>query len=157
MTDPCGARDAAIDDLDAVAELARSFIADLRPQRGGEMWAVSTARTEPVTDRLREEILSPHTLVVVGEYLSATVGYAVAVLDTTTDGRIHVRITDLFTLEEARHVGVGEAMMTRCLDWARTQHASSVDAMVLPGTRDAKNFFEGFGFTARALTVNRPL
>ena len=157
MTDPCGARVADLEDLELLVDLAAALIEDLRPQRGGAMWAVTGARPAPLADRLHQEITDPDTLVVIGEYHAAAVGYGVVVLDHSTDGGIHARITDLFTLEEARHVGVGEAMMAHCLEWARDRGAASVDAMVLPGTRDAKNFFEGFGFTARALTVNLSL
>jgi hypothetical protein len=32
-----------------------------------------------------------------------------------------------------------------------------VDALVLPGHREGKNFFERFGLTARAIVVHREL
>jgi hypothetical protein len=32
-----------------------------------------------------------------------------------------------------------------------------IDALALPGNRQTKNFFESFGFTARAIVVHRRL
>jgi ribosomal protein S18 acetylase RimI-like enzyme len=157
MTDPCLAREATPGDLPALAELVRSCLEELRVQRGGEMWAVTDARTEPVEDRLTSEIDDPGLAVFAGEYASAVVGVAVCRLQMTTDGRIYAQVTDLYTLIDARHVGVGEAMMEACVRWARQRGAFAIDAAVLPGTRDAKNFFEGFGLTARSLTVSRRL
>ncbi|NCY17176.1 MAG: GNAT family N-acetyltransferase [Actinobacteria bacterium] len=157
MTDPCRAREATADDLPVLAELIRECVAELRVQRGGAMWAVTDARVEPVEERLSEEIGRSDVLVVTGEYDHVAVGVAVCALCTATDGRRYARVTDLFTLVGARHVGVGETMMDACVAWARERDAFAIDAGVLPGTRDAKNFFEGFGLTARALTVSRLL
>jgi len=118
------------------------------------MWLCTSARTDPVESRVEDEIADPEMLTVVGEYEGAGVGFAVAALRSSSDGRSYVQVTDLFTMAEARHVGVGEAMMNLCIEWARSHEAFAIDAAVLPGTRDAKNFFEGFGLTARALTVS---
>lgn len=137
--------------------LARACIEDLRGQRGGALWSVTEARVEPIEESFRDDLSSADAIVLCGVIDEVPVGFAVARLRPTTDGRILVRVTDLFTLPEARHVGVGEAMMDACVAWAREQGAIAIDAAVLPGTRDAKNFFEGFGLTARALTVSLSL
>jgi GNAT superfamily N-acetyltransferase len=121
------------------------------------MWLRTSARTDPLEPRIEAELADPEMLTVVGEYEGAGVGIAVAALRSSSDGGRFVQVTDLFTLPDARHVGVGEAMMNFCIDWARSHNAFAIDAAVLPGTRDAKNFFEGFGLTARALTVSLDL
>jgi GNAT superfamily N-acetyltransferase len=157
MIDPCTARSASPADIEQIAGLVRQCVAELEPQRGGAMWSVTAARIEPIDERLSHEIHDPDMLVVVGEYERSIVGYSVCELCATTDGRSYARVTDLFTLEGARHVGVGESMMDACIQWARDHSAFAIDASVLPGTRDAKNFFEGFGLTARALTVSKQL
>ncbi len=157
MSDPWRARTAAANELDQIAELVRHCIVELQPQRGGAMWSVTAARIEPIEEKLKLELDDDAKSVVVGEYEGAIVGYAVCELVIASDGRPFVRVTDLFTLEGARHVGVGEAMMDSCIEWARAHGAFAIDAAVLPGTRDAKNFFEGFGLTARLLTVSKDL
>lgn len=156
MTD-CVARSAGPDDLDVLCDLVRTCIAELRTQRGGALWAVTGARSEPIEASFSEAFTSSHALVLCGDYVGATVGFAAARLMPTTNGKHIARVTDLFTLPEARHVGVGEAMMNECVAWARSHDAIAIDAAVLPGTRDAKNFFEGFGLTARELTVSLTL
>jgi GNAT superfamily N-acetyltransferase len=157
MNDPWRARRAAASELDQIAELVRHCIAELQPQRGGTMWSVTAARTEPIEERLKLEFADEAKFVVVGDYEGSIVGYAVCELVLASDGRSFARVSDLFTLEGARHVGVGEAMMDACIEWARAHGAFAIDAAVLPGTRDAKNFFEGFGLTARLLTVSKDL
>ncbi len=85
------------------------------------------------------------------------VGYAVAGLETLRSGEVLGVVTDLFVEPEARAVGVGEELIEHLLGWCRTHGCIGVDAMALPGNRDTKNFFETFGFTARALIVHRRL
>ena len=157
MSDPSGARRATSGDLRLIAELVRACRDELIEQRGGVMWSLTDARQEPVEPRIEKEINEPETLTVVGEYDGVGVGYAVAVLRSANDTRTFVQVIDLFTMMQARHVGVGEAMMNLCIQWAKEHSAFAIDAAVLPGTRDAKNFFEDFGLTARALTVSLKL
>jgi len=153
----CVARAAGPADLDVLCDLVRDCIAELRTQRGGALWAVTSARSEPIEATFTEAMATPRALVLCGDYVGATVGFAAARLVPTNDGNHIARVTDLFTLAEARHVGVGEVMMNECVAWARSHNAIAIDAAVLPGTRDAKNFFEGFGLTARELTVSLTL
>ena len=152
-----GARRAEAADLPELAELVRVCIAELSTQRGGPMWAITDARTEPIEDSIARDLESADALVLCGLYDGVTMGLAVARIVPTSDTQIYTRVTDLFTLPDARHVGVGEAMMDECVSWSRLRGAMAIDAAVLPGTRDAKNFFEGFGLTARALTVSLKL
>ena len=52
---------------------------------------------------------------------------------------------------------VGEAMLELILPWAKENDCRGIDALVLPGMRESKNFFEMFGLVARAIVVHRPL
>jgi len=95
--------------------------------------------------------------VVVGTLDDHVVGYAVASLRSRHDtGRV-ASISELFVEPAARCVGVGEAVMDAVVRWAEANGCVGVDASVLPGNRAAKNFFERFGLTARAILVHRSL
>jgi hypothetical protein len=47
--------------------------------------------------------------------------------------------------------------MDEVIGWAQSHRCIGIDAMVLPGDRETKNFFEMFGLTARAIVVHRAL
>ena len=64
---------------------------------------------------------------------------------------------ELFVEPPARSIGVGESMTDALLALAAERRCIGVDALALPGHRATKNFFEDQGFTARALTMHRPL
>ena len=66
-------------------------------------------------------------------------------------------IDDIFVEDEARGVGVGEAMMADLVAWCTEQGCVGIDAMALPGHRATKNFFEESGFTARKLVMHHVL
>lgn len=151
------ARPASAGDLPALARLAADAVAELLPQRGGEMWARTIGRRAPYEDGLAVAIDDPDALVLVGTIDGTAIGYAVARLDTMADGATLVVIDDLFTEPEGRAVGVGEAMLEAIITWGTERGAAGIDAVVLPGTRDTKNFFESFGLKARALVVHREL
>ena len=151
------ARPADAGDVEDICALIVMGIDELRPLRGGEMLLATAGRAHPLEPTLLEQLADADTLVVCGEYEGVPVGYAVVRLEPTDDGRRYASITDLYTRPAARHVGVGEAMLEQVIDWSRQRGAFSLDALALPGARDTKNFFESFGLTARALTVNRSL
>jgi GNAT superfamily N-acetyltransferase len=144
-------------DLPTIEAMVGLATAELLPARGGDLWVRTLGRAEPYAPALAEALADPTCLVACGTIDGVTVGYAVARRDDLRDGSRLVVIEDLFTLPDARHVGVGEAMMDLVLGWAKDQGAVGVDAVALPGLRDTKNFFEGFGLVARALVVHRPL
>jgi GNAT superfamily N-acetyltransferase len=64
------------------------------------------------------------------------------------------RVRELFVDPDARAVGLGEAILGELLAWFREQGCGGVDAMALPGHRQAKNFFEEQGFVARLLVMH---
>ncbi len=138
-----------------LAELCRQAQAELRSQeRGGAVFVAREARPEPVEDSLRSAILEPDRTVVLGTIDDTVMGYATGRTEILRDAATLGVIDDLFVEEEARAVGVGEAMMDSLLDWFRTRGCSGVDAMALPGARATKNFFEESGFSARLLVMH---
>jgi len=151
------ARPATRDDLAALEQLAREAIDELRPTRGGELWAQTLGRREPLAESLAADVADPSRLVVVGRVDATVVGYGVVHLDGLPYGRLIGVISDLYTHPEARGIGVGEAMMDQLVAWCNEHHCAGIDAVALPGNRATKNFFETFGLTARAIVVHRAL
>lgn len=151
------ARVANATDLERVVELARAVIAELRPTKGGDVWARTAGRAEPVDEALRAALADSDHLVVVGSVDEVVVGYGVARFNELRDGGRLGVIGDLFVEPEFRGVGVGEAIMGLLVDWCEEQGCFGVDSVALPGNRPTKNFFEGFGLVARAIVVHRSL
>jgi GNAT superfamily N-acetyltransferase len=151
------ARPATLDDLDRLAELAAVAVAEQAGDRGGPVWSVREARELPADETLRRDLLADDTLVLAGTIDGVVVGYAVATRERLRDGRQLGRITDLYVEPMARAVGVGECLADAIVAWCAEQGCSGIDALALPGNRDTKNFFETFGFTARAIVVHRSL
>ena len=48
-------------------------------------------------------------------------------------------------------------MLDQIFPWAAEHGCRGIDAIVLPGMRESKNFFEMFGLVARAIVVHRAL
>ncbi len=148
------ARPATDADLPALASLARSAIAELAPMRGGAVWEAREARREPLDESLAASLADPCARVVAGTIDDVVVGYAVARLEDLADGTRLGVVDDIFVDEEARGVGLGEAMMNDLVAWCVAQGCFGMDAMALPGHRSTKNFFEESGFTARKLVMH---
>lgn len=151
------ARAATVSDLPTLAGLARSAVAELRPTRGGELWARREARAEPLDDGLAAALDDPTRAVLVGTIDDVVVGYAIVRREVLRDGGVLGAVDDLYVEPDARGVGVGEALMDEVLAWCRRNRCEGVDAVALPGNRATKNFFERFGLVARAIVVHRDL
>lgn len=144
-------------DLPALGSLATAAVEELTPNRGGEVWRRQLARPLPPTDSLRADLADPDTHVVVGTIDGTVVGYGVVRVDVLRDGGRLGVISDLFTVDGAREVSVGELVMEALIAWATEQGCFGVDSLALPGDRHTKNFFETFGLVARAIVVHRSL
>jgi GNAT superfamily N-acetyltransferase len=151
------ARVANATDLQRLAELAREAVEELQPTKGGDVWARTVGRAEPVEDALRSALTDHDHLAVVGTVDDSVVGYGVARYNVLRDGGRLGVIGDLFVEPDFRGVGVGEAMMGLLVDWCEEQGCFGVDSIALPGNRATKNFFEAFGLVARALVVHKSL
>ena len=140
-----------------MAELCRTALAELGPERGGVVFLMREARREPVEVSLKAALTDPGHGAWVGTVDDEVIGYLVARTEELADGRRLGVVEDVFVDEMARGIGVGEALMDSALGWFRAAECFGADAVALPGMRETKNFFETFGFTARLIVVHRRL
>ncbi|MDE0117755.1 MAG: GNAT family N-acetyltransferase [bacterium] len=151
------ARPALPDEIGLIAGLAREARSEALEYRGGERWVATEAAPEPLEDRLAQMIADPESELVVGIWDGAVVGYGWARRIARLDGSAIARIEELFVTPNGRSVGVGESLFESLMQWARGQELAAIDAFVLPGHREAKNFFETFKMTAHALIMHTRL
>ncbi|MDP8953657.1 MAG: GNAT family N-acetyltransferase [Actinomycetota bacterium] len=151
------ARLAGVEDLPRLAELAEEAVAEQADHRGGAVWARRETRPRPALPSLAAALEDPLQLVLAGTIDDVVVGYGVVRLERLRTGELLGIVSDLYVEPEAREVGVGEVLIDRVLAWCAEHGCCGVDALALPGNRNTKNFFETFGFTARALIVHRSL
>lgn len=148
------ARPATSSDLPQLAELATEALAELAPTRGGAVFVQREGRATPVAETLARDFDDPGAVVLAGTIDDAIVGYAVGRTEVLRDGSLLGLVDDLYVVEGARGVAVGEVMMDELLAWFRARGCAGVDATALPGNRATKNFFERSGFTARLLVMH---
>lgn len=152
-----GVRRALADDVDRLAQLTAHAVAEQVDGRGGRVWSQREARGVPAHASLASAVTDPDQLVLAGTIDGTVIGYLAARTEVLADGTILGVVTDIFVEPGARGVGVGEVMVEGVLAWCGERGCVGIDALALPGNRDTKNFFETFGFKARALVVHRSL
>jgi GNAT superfamily N-acetyltransferase len=150
-------RPATADDIPRVVELAQLMRDELAALRGGALWLARDAWPEPLVDSYRALLTRDGARLVVGTIDDVVIGFGAVVTEALRSGAHLGVVTDLFVEPEARAVGVGEAMIEALVAHCEAGGCIGIDAASLPGHRAAKNFFETFGFTARVLTMHRPL
>ena len=151
------ARVATEADLPAVAELAAELRQVTADQRGGPLWTVYEALPGPTVADLAARLADPGQITIVGTLDDVVLAYGLGHLTTVRDGRTLAVVDELLVAEPARAVGLGEAVLGALVAWAAEHGALGVDATALPGDRQAKNFFESAGFTARRLVMHSSL
>ena len=151
------AREACHEDVGAMADLAREARREALEYRGGERWMASEAAAEPLEEYFSSLIADPDAHLVAGIWDEAVVGYGWVRRIVRQDGSPIARIEELFVTPQARSVGVGESIFDAIKAWAWQQKLAALEAFVLPGHREAKNFFETFKMTAHALIVHTRL
>ena len=149
------ARAATADDLARIAELARALRAELAEERGGSLWGVRESQPEPLDTLLADRLDRDDATVLVGTFEEVTVGYGTAWIDHLRDGSRLGVIDEIYVEPEARGVGVGETLVKRLVTFCEDAGCSGIDATALPGHREAKNFFERAGFSARLLVMHK--
>lgn len=121
------------------------------------MWPLVDGLPEPVDVSIQETLADTNAHVFIGEYEGYPFGFLIAFVEGTLpqagDERIGA-IRFVYVDEEARAVGVGEAMRDAVLVELREMGITRFDAYVLPGHRLAKNFFEAGGFAARSIVMH---
>lgn len=149
------ARPATAEDLPDLVRLYQLLESEMEALRG--LWKEADGLPAPVEEALAEAVADPDTLVYVGTADDITFGFILgysAPLLPQAAGQRMATIKLVFTEEEAREVGVGEAMRDTLLEKFRATGHRWFDAHVLPGHRLAKNFFEAGGFSARFIIMN---
>ena len=136
-----------------LARLAGLELADLTAERDGQLWHLLDAR-QPFTD-LANAVRDESRSLAIASFEKLPVGFAHACRSSHAS-RIAV-VEDLFVEAGFRELGVGEALMNHLVSWASEQGCVGIEAMALPGSREAKNFFERFGLKARRIVVYRRL
>ena len=148
------ARPATVDDLARLVELYGPAIAEQIELR--EAWAVAEGLAEPVARTLAEIIADDGSYVGVGLIDEFVFGFVWARIEEMLPqaGGEKLGVVRLVYVEEAaRTVGVGEAMLADAMSHLRSHGISRFDAIVSPGHRLAKNFFESADFKARRITM----
>ena len=151
------ARAATSEDIETIVGFARAMRSELRELRGGMLWETRDARAEPLAPAIEQLLARPDACVAVGLIDRAPVGYGIVEIETLRDGTKLGVICELFVEADARDVGVGESIATLIVQFCTRAGCIGIDATALPGHREAKNFFERSGFTARKLTMHRRL
>jgi GNAT superfamily N-acetyltransferase len=156
-TDGEAARRAGDADVARVVELAELLVAELEPMRGGALWAATRGPVHPLAEHYAARVAALDALLLVGTIDEVVVGYASSRVDELRDGTRLAVVDEVYVEPEARAVGVGECLLDAVVAWAGEQRCTGVDAVALPGHRQAKNFFEAHGFTARLLVMHHVL
>lgn len=150
------ARPATSDDVDTIASLYRELESEqaaLRP-----VWPETEGLEEPLDASIGDLVANERTIVVMGMLDGYPAGFLVATIDhlnERADRRQLGVIRYIFTEDGARGVGVGQAMFDWVIEELRSRGVGVFDAIVSPGHRLAKNFFESQGFKARLIAMNR--
>ena len=149
------ARPAAATDIPELVRMYRLLEAEMENLRG--LWKEADGLPEPVEEALASAVEDPDTSVYIGTAdgipFGFILGYSAPLLPQANGERM-ATIKLVFTEEEARGVGVGEAMRDTLVAQFRAEGHRWFDAHVLPGHRLAKNFFEAGGFSARFIIMN---
>ena len=145
------------DDLEAGLALLEAAAAEARTERGGKILVALAGSDQPLRERLVERLTDRTTFLALGFIDDVPVAVAVAALsDRLAAGRL-ARIEALYVEPEARSVGLGEELLGVVTTWAEGHGATGLDVGVLPGVREAKNFFESAGYVARYIVMHRRL
>jgi len=145
------ARDATEADRTQIERLYLTFAeeqAALRP-----LWHEAEGLADPV-DAAVARLIDAGS-VTVGSIGDAVVGFLVTDERTLVDGDERVGlIRYIYTEPEARGVGVADEMFNYGVGKLKERGIEAFDAVVSPGHREAKNFYEAHGFSARRITMH---
>ncbi len=149
-------RQASTEDLPRIAEMYEPAEGEQVLLR--EPWGLADGLAAPQLETLEAILGDPDAHLVVGLIDEVTVGFAYATIEDllpqAAGERIGV-IKMIYVEDDARMVGIGEAMLVGLMDWLHSHGITRFDAIVSPGHRLAKNFFEAAGFKARRITMYR--
>lgn len=149
------ARPAAPGDRARLVALAEAALAEVAGRRGGAALAADVLAGRDLPGLVGSALDDPDAVVLAGEYHGVVLGVAVARSDPPPGSVARVEL--LYVDPGVRAVGIGEALLGAVEAWARGRGCAGIDAVALPGHREAKSFFETHGMVARALVMHRDL
>jgi ribosomal protein S18 acetylase RimI-like enzyme len=145
------ARDATEGDLTALIELYEALADEqsgLRP-----LWREAEGVADPTIEALAA--LIDAGAVTVGTIDDVVLGFLVSLERTLVGGAGRVGVIRyVYTDPGARGVGVADAMFNHAVAKLRRGGIEVFDAIVSPGHREAKNFYEAHGFSARSIVMH---
>jgi GNAT superfamily N-acetyltransferase len=145
-------RDAGDHDL---AELVRLYrLLEQEMDAIHPLWSRADGLPAPLEDSLSGAVRSTAWIALLASIDRVDLGFLIAEITALLDGEEIGAIRLVFVEEEARGVGVGEALRDEALSQMRARGLTLFDAYVLPGHRLAKNFFEQGGFAARSIVMH---
>ena len=145
------ARDATDADLPEIVRLYEDFAVEqsaLRP-----LWRESEGIADPADESIARLIDADS--VTVGTIDDSILGFLISGERSLVDGvdRVGV-IRYIYTEPEARGVGLADEMFRYAVARLRAGGVELFDAIVSPGHREAKNFYEAHGFSARSIVMH---
>ena len=149
------ARHATLGDIDVLTDLYPLLEAEqaaLRP-----MWPLADGLETPIPSAFEAILKDGRSLLLIGELDGYPLGFLWARIEpllNRAEGRTVGVVRLVFTEAEARGVGIGSAMLEAALSELADQGVQLFDARVSPGHRNAKNFFEAHGFSARLIIMH---
>ncbi len=146
-------RPATEKDVDVLVLLESEARKSLNEFRGADRLANELPE---IGDSWHEELNNDAVFVLVGGINSVVMGYLVARMTEKSENQI-ATIEQVFVTHDARNLGVGDALVSSALTWAREQNLHALDALALPGDRETKNLYERSGLVARLITVTKKL
>ena len=136
-------------DVDVLVLLESEARLSLKEFRGADRLAIEVPE---IGSRWPQVLTDGSMFVLVGCIDSVVMGYLIArKLDQLAT------IEQVFVTHDARNLGVGDALVSATLSWAREQNLTALDALALPGDRETKNLYERSGLVARLITVTKKL
>ena len=150
------ARPATADDLARILELYAP--AEVEQVELREAWGIADGLADPAAGSLTAILASERETLIVGTIDNLVFGFSWAVIEDLlpqAGGEQIGVIKMIYVEDDARMVGIAEAMLGEIMAWFATHELKRFDAIVSPGHRLAKNFFESAGFKARRITMYR--
>jgi GNAT superfamily N-acetyltransferase len=150
-------RQATLQDATELARLRDLACEHIAQQRGGAVALLSDFSEQDALMASLEPGSDSERLVIIALIGDAPVGYCSAAIAQLDQGYALCRISELFVESPAQEIGMGALLLQFTREWALERQCAGIDATVMPGDRETKNFFETFGLVARAITVHQDL
>ena len=149
------ARPATSADVETLSDLYRLLEAEQAALRA--MWPLADGVDEPVASSLLGILEDDDSMLLMGCLDEVPLGFLWARIEpllSQAHGRRVGVVRLVFTEMEARGVGIGSTMLESAMIELSGRGVDLFDARVSPGHRNAKNFFEAHGFSARLIVMH---